>query len=105
MKIAITSTGNTLKSKLDKHFGSCLFFAIYDTETKDVEFINNPKNKAEERIRSATVDFVASIPVEKVVSGIFGFKVKALLVELRIQMVTIKDYEKTVEDIINLLDH
>ena len=48
MKIAITSSGNTLKSNLDKRFGRCSFFAIYDTETKDVEFISNPNKEAEE---------------------------------------------------------
>jgi hypothetical protein len=45
-----------------------------------------------------------SLP-EKIVSGEFGFKIKSLLVELRIQMIVVKDADKTIEDIIELLKH
>ena len=31
MKVAITSTGDNLESKLDQRFGRCGYFIIYDT--------------------------------------------------------------------------
>lgn len=104
MKVAITSSGNTLKSNLDKRFGRCSFFAIYDTETKDVEFIPNPNKEAEEGAGPASVQLVASIPVNKIVSGEFGFKIKSLLVDLKIQMIVLKEPDITIENIIKLLN-
>ena len=39
MKIAITSTGNTVDSKLDQRFGRCAYFLIVDDDK--LEAINN----------------------------------------------------------------
>jgi predicted Fe-Mo cluster-binding NifX family protein len=105
MKVAITSSGNTLNSNLDKRFGRCSFFAVYDTEKKKVEFIANPNKGAEEGAGPASVQFIASVPVTKIVSGEFGFKIKSLLVDLKIQMIVVKEPNKTVADIIKLLNH
>src|SRR5574344_795994 len=104
MTVAITSSGTTLKIHLDKRFGRCSFFAIYDTETKDVEFIPNPNKEAEEGAGPASVQLVASIPVNKIVSGEFGFKIKSLLVDLKIQMIVLKEPDITIENIIKLLN-
>ena len=41
MKIAITSTGNTLESEVDSRFGRCAYFIIYDTDSKNFEAISN----------------------------------------------------------------
>lgn len=105
MKVAISSSGDSLESKLDRRFGRCEFFAIYDTITKLVEFVHNPNKNAEEGAGPAAVQLVASIPVEKVISGEFGFKIKSLLVELKIQMIALKDSDKTIKNIIDLLNH
>lgn len=42
MKIAITSSGNSMDASIDNRFGRCSYFAFYDTETLDIEFIPNP---------------------------------------------------------------
>ena len=60
MKVAITSTGNTLESKLDQRFGRCAFFTVYDTETKGLEFIPNPNKDVQEGAGPASVQLVAS---------------------------------------------
>ena len=44
MKIAITSTGDSLNSNIDPRFGRCAFFAIHDTDTKTTEFVVNTNN-------------------------------------------------------------
>ncbi len=105
MKIAITSSGNTLDSKLDTRFGRCQFFVIYDTDTKGIEFIPNPGKDALEGAGPASVQFVASRDVKKIISGEFGFKVKSLLDSLKIQMIVLKEPEKKIEDIINMLNN
>lgn len=103
MKIAITSTSNSLDGDLDSRFGRCSFFVIYDTETKKTEILPNPNKKTEEGAGPAAVQFIASHGVGKVISGEFGVKIKSLLSDLNIQMVMIKE-KKDIQAIITLLN-
>lgn len=41
MKIAVSATGETKESQLDKRFGRCEFFLVYDTETKEYKASKN----------------------------------------------------------------
>ncbi|NTW26680.1 MAG: diguanylate cyclase, partial [Lentimicrobium sp.] len=41
MKIAITSTGNSMESTIDQRFGRCAYFVIYDSTTRSIDFIPN----------------------------------------------------------------
>lgn len=105
MKIAITSTGNSLEDKLDSRFGRCSYFVVFDTESQATEFIPNPNNENVEGAGSASVQLVASKGVKKVVSGEFGIKVKSVFDSLKIQLVILNDPEKKISDIIELLNH
>ncbi|MDD4828609.1 MAG: hypothetical protein PHR97_08130, partial [Bacteroidales bacterium] len=51
----------------------------------------------------ASVQLVASKGVGKVVSGEFGAKVKSVFDRLQIQLIVIKDQEKTIKEILDLL--
>ena len=102
MKIAITSTGETLNATIDSRFGRCAYFAIYNTETKSTEFILNPGKEAQEGAGPAAVQFVAAHKVSKIVSGEFGMKIKSLLESLNIEMITNKDSATKIVDIIEL---
>jgi predicted Fe-Mo cluster-binding NifX family protein len=104
MKVAITSTGNTLESTLDQRFGRCTCFVIYNTETKGIEFVPNPNRDAQEGAGPASVQIVASRGVEKVMSGEFGFKIKSLFDSLKIQMIVLKEPEKKISEIIDMLN-
>ena len=104
MKIAITSTGNNMESKLDQRFGRCSFFVIYDIQTKGMEFIPNPNKDALEGAGPASVQYIASNGVKKVVSGEFGVKVKSIFDSLQIQLVMVNDSEKKISDIIEMLN-
>jgi predicted Fe-Mo cluster-binding NifX family protein len=104
MKVAITSTGNSQESKLDQRFGRCGFFTIFDTETKGMEFIPNPNKEAKEGAGPASVQLVASRNVQKIISGEFGIKIKSLLDSLKIQMIVVKEPEKTIGEIISMLN-
>jgi predicted Fe-Mo cluster-binding NifX family protein len=104
MKVAITSTGNSMQSTLDQRFGRCGFFIVYDTETKGLEFIPNPNKDAQEGAGPASVQLVASRNVHKIISGEFGIKIKSLLDSLKIQMIVLKDPEKKIEEIIEMLN-
>ena len=52
MKIAITSTGNSLESHLDQRFGRCDFFVIYDTETKGIGIYPKSEQRNSGRCRT-----------------------------------------------------
>lgn len=103
MKTVITSTGNTLDSKMDRRFGRCSYFVIYDSENGSVEFIPNTNADSVEGAGVASARLVASRGVEKVVSGEFGNKVKNIFDSLEMQLVMIKE-EKTIQEIIELLE-
>ena len=105
MKIAITSKGNSPDAKLDERFGRCSYFVIYDTETKGTEFLPNPNKDAREGAGPASVELVASRNVKKIISGEFGIKIKSLLDSLKIQMIVVREQEKTVSDIIEMLNN
>lgn len=105
MKIAITSTGNTLEASIDPRFGRCSYFLIYDTNSKTTEFIMNPNKDADEGAGPASVQLVASHKVSKVVSGEFGMKIKPLFDSLKIQMITIKEQDRKISEVIEMLNH
>lgn len=100
MKIAITASGNTLDSLIDSRFGRCTYFAIYDTELKSTEFLLNPSKEAQEGAGPAAVQFVAAQKVSKIVSSVFGMKIKSLLDSLKIEMITHDNAASTIADII-----
>ena len=104
MIVAITSSGNTTDSLIDQRFGRCAFFAFYDTESKTLEFTENTNKDAEEGAGPASVSLVASQGATKVVSGEFGFKIKGMLNDLKIQMVILKE-SKTIQEVVDLLNN
>jgi predicted Fe-Mo cluster-binding NifX family protein len=104
MKIAITSTGNNLDSKIDSRFGRCSYFVVYDDETQAIEFIPNPNKENVEGAGPASVQVVASRGVKKVISGEFGAKVKTIFDQLQIQLIVFADNDKTISQIIEMLN-
>lgn len=105
MKIGITSTDKTTDSRLDMRFGRCNYIVIYDTESQGIEIIPNPNKDATEGAGPTTVQLIASKNVRKIISGEFGIKIKPLLDSLKIQMIVLKDSEKRVSEIIEMLNN
>ncbi len=104
MKIAITSTGDSPESTLDQRFGRCAHFCIYDTESEQTAFIPNKHRDGREGVGPAAVQLVASHGVQKIISGEFGIKIKSLLDSLGIQMIILKEPEKTIREVIHMLN-
>ena len=44
MKIAVTSTGKEMTSKMDQHFGRAGYFMMVDSETLEFEIVENSQN-------------------------------------------------------------
>ncbi len=104
MKIAITSTGNSPESKLDSRFGRCSYLVVYDTETSGTEYIPNPFQENIEGAGPALVELISSKGAGKIISGEFGAKVKAITDSLQIQLILLKGPEKTISEIIKMLN-
>lgn len=104
-KTAIASAGDSPEALIDSRFGRCAYFAIYDSQTKSVEYIPNTAKDAEEGAGPAAVQLLASRQVTKIVSSEFGIKIKPMLDSLKIQMIVIKEANKSIRQIIDLLNH
>ncbi|KAF5070448.1 Dinitrogenase iron-molybdenum cofactor [anaerobic digester metagenome] len=105
MKVAITSTGNSLESLLDQRFGRCACFVVYDTESGSTEFIPNPHKNAEDSAGPASVQLITSRKVDKVISGEFGAKIKGTLDSMKIQLIVLRKQGVTIGHIIKMLNH
>lgn len=102
MKTAITSNGKTIDSMMDKRFGRCPFFCIFDDETSEYSFHKNPGIEARGGAGPMAVQFLAELGVEKVIAAEFGGKVKGTFDELKIQTLINQD-EVKIEKIIESL--
>jgi len=100
MKVAISSTGDTVEAPIDSRFGRCSFFALYDTITHQVQFIPNTAADSSQGAGPAAVQLLAVHQVKKVISGEFGTKVQPLLKSLSIEMQSLKNESMTILDII-----
>lgn len=104
MKVAITSTGNSLNSNVDSRFGRCSYFVIYDKETEAIEFIPNQSQKLTEGVGTSAVEFLLSRNISMVVSGEFGSKIKPMFDSRKVTMIVVKE-PKTIDEIIKLINH
>lgn len=105
MKIAFTSAENKLLSSLDDHFGRCSFIVIYDTSTGGLEFLPNPHKEMIEGAGTELVRLIASRGVSKIVTARLGRKIKPLLDVQKIQIIIYKNKEKSIQDLINIINH
>ena len=103
MKVVITSTGDSPGVLVDRRFGRCHYFVLFDTLTGEIEFIRNPGVDHLEGAGVAAVNLLAEKGVKKVVSGEFGAKVKSLFDQLQIQLVSVPHESMTVRKVIEML--
>jgi len=72
VKIAITSTGPTLDSQVDPRFGRAQYLLIVDTDSLDIEAIDNPNAAAGGGAGIQTAQMVADKGVQAVLTGNCG---------------------------------
>ena len=100
MNIVITASGNSLDSNFDVKFGRCAWFCVYNTKNETTEFFENEYKNIDGGAGTKSAAKVAELGAKKVISGHFGPKAKSLLEKLKIQMITIDDENKSIENII-----
>lgn len=72
MKIAVSSTGQNKESLLDRRFGRCDYFQIFDTETKQYDVIVNNGVSAEGGAGIAAASQAIEENVSIVITGNLG---------------------------------
>ena len=72
MKIAVSSTGNTLESQLDLRFGRAASFIFVDTETMDFDAMDNSGAAAAGGAGISAAQLVADKNVGAVITGNVG---------------------------------
>lgn len=75
MKVAVTSMGQDLKSKVDARFGRAKWFIVADTETNQIQVINNEQNlNASQGAGIQTAENISKQGVTAVITGNCGPK-------------------------------
>ena len=73
MKVAISSTGNTLDASIDPRFGRCAKFIILDSDSvENFETVENPNVSAGGGAGIQTAQLIADKGVEVVLTGNVG---------------------------------
>ena len=99
MRVVITSKSNSPQSQMDLRFARAPWFAVYNTETGDLEFKANDGAAEQSGAGPKVAEIVANLGAAKVFSGDFGPKAKDALQSLGIEMVVLRD-EPVIEELV-----
>jgi len=72
MKLAISSSGNSLNANVDRRFGRCPWFLFVDTETLRCEVVENKSADVSSGAGTVCAQLVLEREVDAVVSGQVG---------------------------------
>ena len=104
MKTAIAAQNSSSETLIDKHFGKCSHFHIYDDISRTTEVMDNPAQWIKGCKGDVIVDELIAKNVKRVIAGDFGTKVQQLLNQNQIQMIIHPDIRISVSEIIELLN-
>jgi predicted Fe-Mo cluster-binding NifX family protein len=100
MKIAITSTGQTLDSQVDPRFGRTAYFIVVDTETMNFSVIENESVSAAGGAGISSAKAVIDAGAEAVLTGNCGPNAERTLTAAGIKLYT--GVTGTVEEAVKL---
>jgi predicted Fe-Mo cluster-binding NifX family protein len=101
MKIAVSSTGNSVDSLIDPRCGRCGTFLIVDTETMKAELVVNDSLSAAHGAGIGAAQKVASLGVKAVITGHVGPNAQMALSGAGVDIYTAS--EVTVKEAVELL--
>jgi predicted Fe-Mo cluster-binding NifX family protein len=100
MKLAITSTGNSLESAMCEKFGRCKFLIIYESETKNYEAIENFAKTMNSGAGPKVAEMILMKEVEVLLTGHVGDKAEEVLNKSGIKIVTGFTNQLRVKDVV-----
>lgn len=87
MIIAIATNENHLNAIVDPHFGRCDWYCLFDTETRESSFIENPARNHQEKAGCDAANLLLGKNISMAIAGRFGSKVVDVFRKNNIQMV------------------
>ncbi len=87
MKYAISVQQDNEQTLMDRRFGRCPFFYIYDSDQNAGQFVENPGALLDHGAGLKSAQFVADHGVAQVVTGEVGPKSKEILDKVRIPFI------------------
>jgi predicted Fe-Mo cluster-binding NifX family protein len=72
MKVAISSSGDTLESSVDTRFGRCPYYIIYDTESCSFEAVANKSSMAGGGAGIQAAQSISDMKAEALITGNVG---------------------------------
>jgi len=103
MKTAIAAQTGTTDSLIDKHFGKCSYFIIYNDVDDTTEVIPNPGKGLQGCKGEAIVRELTDHQVQRVIAGDFGTNVQQILSKHHIQMILHPEAGTKISEIIQIL--
>ncbi len=88
MKIAVTAEGNHPDAAVDKRFGRCSYFIIYDSKTGEFEAVENPAAQARGGAGTQSAQLMAEKGVDVLLTDAVGPNAERGLSALGVQVVT-----------------
>ncbi|HNV50908.1 MAG: NifB/NifX family molybdenum-iron cluster-binding protein [Bacteroidales bacterium] len=99
MKIAIAATDNHIDAFVDRHFGRCEWYCIFDTQTNNYEFIPNTAFNLTKGAGYKAIDLLFGKSINVVIAGRFGSRAIETLRAKDIQMI-IPENQITINEIL-----
>lgn len=100
MIVALATHENNLNATIDPYFGRCDWYCLYDTETHQNSFVENPVRNHQEQTGCDAAKILLGENISMAIAGRFGSKVEGEFRRNNIQMV-IPETEQTLSEIIN----
>ncbi|MDP4210055.1 MAG: NifB/NifX family molybdenum-iron cluster-binding protein [Bacteroidota bacterium] len=104
MKIAAALTENHPKSVIDEHFGRCDWYGIYDTETREIHYVENPNRYVDEGAGCSSAQMLMDYHIDIAIAGRFGAKVAEFFKKNNVQMI-IPEKNKKWDSLLKLINH
>ena len=79
-------------------------FLILDSVSKTIEFIENPCKLLSENAGLEVVKIFKKHNIKRIVTTDVGYKIKSKLDEMKIQIIMISDNNKTMQDILDIMN-
>ncbi len=105
MKYAIASSGNKAESLVSAQFGHAAYVAIYETDTQELQFVENPYSAMRQQAGKQLLEMLLAEHVHFIVSGSFGPKIIPLIGSRKVQLIVYDRKGTSVEHILHLINN
>ena len=101
MKLIITAQDASLEAQVDRRFGRCMWFILFDTETNLWEAFQNPGVNQSGGAGVAAAQFVVDQKADVVISGDFGPNASRAFQAANVEMRRFTDSTTTVQEAVD----